>query len=179
MPLLGANIHRLAALLLFPWPASVRRWLLERVLGFPPHAVATTLSFLASRDGIWQALHLARDELQRITRDLWPEELWEVASESADRVAQHPRFYMFYGENDHWVANKHRDDLISRKAERSDRGDARQGRARIVVDDGGLPHAFCFGTYGYLPISAVFSIKANMVAYKTTSKITVRLWQLG
>jgi len=144
LPLVGPRVHRLAAALLFLWPTWARRWLLERILGFPPHAAATTVSFLGSRDGVWQALHLARDELQRINHDVWPEDVWQVTSEPGARRSPHPKIFMLYGEDDHWVANRHRDDLIMRRVEQPDCGRAGQRGARIVVDDAGLPHAFCF-----------------------------------
>src|SRR3569833_245743 len=144
-PLIGEIPHRIAKGLLFLCPHVVQNWIIRNILGFPPHAAATTMRFLASRDGIWQALHLSRDELLRISEDVWPEELWEMVNED-DVGGSAPRFFIFFGQNDGWVANDFRDKFIARRRQGSLPGSA-SSKPRIVLDEGNLPHDFCISEW--------------------------------
>ncbi|KAI1637599.1 hypothetical protein F4809DRAFT_604349 [Biscogniauxia mediterranea] len=47
-----------------------------------------------------------------------------------------PRFYFFFGRDDHWVATHHRDEFIRRRQRQVE-------RTRVVVDESDIPHAFC------------------------------------
>ncbi len=139
-PLLGANAHRVARAFLDFSPHWALGWIVRRILGFPSHAAAATLRFLRSRGGVWQALHLGRDELQRISEDDWANELWEVADEVEGGAPERDgmaKFYMFFGKEDDWVADEFRDAFIARRKAHG------KGRTRIAVDEGDLPHDFC------------------------------------
>ncbi|KAI9155078.1 Lipid droplet-associated hydrolase [Paramyrothecium foliicola] len=130
VPLLEPNAHRLAKLVLTLFPQSTLRLIVQRWMGFSPQTAAVTAEWLKSRDGVWQAIHLGRSELRTITEEKWEQELWETSQPSASAT----RFFLFYGREDHWVANHIRDEFIAKR---------KQGETRIAVDEGDLPHAFC------------------------------------
>ncbi|KAI1817236.1 hypothetical protein GGS20DRAFT_534192 [Poronia punctata] len=134
-PILGDNAYRIARGFLRLVPYAMLHGFVGRVLGFPSHAADITTRWLKSRDGVWQTLHLAMDEMRSIREDKWSDELWEI---SRDSQALPPRFYFYFGQNDDWVANRYRDEFIKKRSER-------QGRTRIVMDESKIPHAFCIG----------------------------------
>ncbi|KAG7289362.1 hypothetical protein NEMBOFW57_005729 [Staphylotrichum longicolle] len=84
-PLLDRSAHHVAK----GFVDLVPRWLLgavvRRVLGFPPHAAAATLRFLVSRDGIWQALHMGKDEMRQIGEEVY--DGTDHSEEVAEKVA--------------------------------------------------------------------------------------------
>ncbi|KAK3936628.1 lipid droplet-associated hydrolase [Diplogelasinospora grovesii] len=151
-PFLDRNAHHIAKRFVDLWPESALNLFIRKALGFSPHAAAVTTRFLRSRDGIWQAIHLGKDELGTITEERWSEELWEVAEdlkeEEEEAEAQGdrntarsvPKFFFYFGEDDHWVANECRDEFIEKRTAHNNRG---SGRTRIVMDEDGIPHAFC------------------------------------
>jgi hypothetical protein len=116
--------------------------------GFPEHAEKATLEFLRQRDAIWQGLHMGVDEMERIAEERWEEEMWEgeeamrevVEGEEKDGNGNGAaKFYLFFASKDHWVADHCRDEFIER---RQSNEKARRG-TKVVVDEAGLPHAFC------------------------------------
>ncbi|KAH7309511.1 hypothetical protein B0I35DRAFT_453241 [Stachybotrys elegans] len=134
VPGFEANVHWLAKLPLALFSEGTLAWIVERVMGFTPAAAGVTARWLKSRDGVWQAIHMGLAEMRDIAEDTWEEELWEVAVRGGEgaAAADLPRFFIFYGKEDHWVANHLRDEFIEK----------RKGSARIIVDEGDLPHAF-------------------------------------
>lgn len=144
-PFLDRNAHRFAKGFVDLLPTSVLRWVVSRVLGFPPHAVDATVRFLQSRDGIWQAIHMGKDEMRTIGEETWAEELWEVAEEAMEQEREVPRFFFYFGKRDHWVAEECRDEFIKRRREHAQRQGPRhkRGMTRIVLDEDDIPHAFC------------------------------------
>lgn len=70
-PLLDRTAHHVAKGFVSLWPVWILDAIVRRVMGFPDHAVATTLRFLTSADGIWQALHMGKDEMRCITEEKW------------------------------------------------------------------------------------------------------------
>ncbi|UNI17757.1 hypothetical protein JDV02_004077 [Purpureocillium takamizusanense] len=147
VPGLAAVAPHIARLALAPWTEGALRWLIERFMGFSAHAAAVTAEWLKSRDGIRQALHLGLSELDGVREETWGEELWEVSKEDdakgrdgAATSETTPKFFLFYGKRDHWVADHARDEFIERRRQHGKRG----GATSIAVDEGGgLPHAFC------------------------------------
>jgi pimeloyl-ACP methyl ester carboxylesterase len=136
IPVLGPNAYLLARGFLALWPRAALDWFLGTVMGFPAHAAAVTARWLKSRDGVWQALYMGMDEMQVIGEDRWDDELWGIAREADAHHKLPPKFYFYFGRDDHWVANHYRDAFIAK----------RQGqveRTRLVVDEGSIPHAFC------------------------------------
>ncbi|KAL6863462.1 hypothetical protein ACO1O0_003717 [Amphichorda felina] len=132
-PWVGDRAHRVAVLLLMLVSQGVLAWFMERVMGFTGHAARVTAAWLKSRDGVHQAIHLGRSEMRSIREDEWEEELWEVAEAGGGDGPGLPRFYLYYGRDDEWVASHLRDEFVEKK----------KGRARVVVDEGDVPHAFC------------------------------------
>ncbi|KAI1182182.1 hypothetical protein F5B17DRAFT_444452 [Nemania serpens] len=133
-PLLGDHAYKVAQGFLRLWPYDALHWFVSRTLGFPPHAAEVTTRWLKSRDGVWQSLHLGMDEMRVIGEDKWDAELWEIEKDTTK--SQTPKFYFFFGQRDHWVAERHRDAFIRRRS-------AQAERTRLVIDEGRLPHAFC------------------------------------
>ncbi|CAM1502702.1 Fc.00g074780.m01.CDS01 [Cosmosporella sp. VM-42] len=138
LPIVDKTAHIGAQMLLKLFSESTLRWIIETMLGFTPLTASVTANWLKSRDGVWQSIHLGISELETIRDEQWEEELWEVAEEH-DAGADTPKFFIFYGKNDHWVANRVRDDFIQKRMEHGERG----GRTKITVDEGDIPHAFC------------------------------------
>ncbi|PSR87113.1 hypothetical protein BD289DRAFT_432903 [Coniella lustricola] len=150
-PFLSTHVHTLAKLLLLLLPRFVAYWFLARIWGMAPHAAATTTRFLKdSRDGVHQALYLGMDELKVISEETWAEELWEIGDEAAAHAHEIPKFFIFFGKDDHWVPNEVRDRFIEKREEHAAREDAprtKRGRTRIEVDEQGLPHDFCISEF--------------------------------
>ncbi|KAL6856306.1 amidase signature domain-containing protein [Trichoderma novae-zelandiae] len=156
IPRVQDHAHLLAKFVLGCLPYAAVLWIVKNVMGFTEQAARVTADWLKSRDGVWQAIHLGLSELRTICEEKWEEELWEatvedehdVDSDSYDRGEsvggkgetgrQIPKFFIFYGKHDHWVANHLRDAFIERR-----RADVEEGHTRILVDEGDLPHAFC------------------------------------
>ncbi|KAL2268926.1 hypothetical protein VTJ83DRAFT_3772 [Remersonia thermophila] len=134
------------------WPSWLRTSIVRRLTGgFPEDAAATTERFLRQRDAIWQALHMGADEMRKIGEEKWEEGMWEgegdlrevveeekeddaVGAEDANKKS---KFFLFFGEKDHWVADEARAEFVERRQKHE------KGRAKVVVDEAGLPHAFC------------------------------------
>ncbi|KAH8179209.1 lipid-droplet associated hydrolase domain-containing protein [Sarocladium implicatum] len=137
VPLLRQYAHVLARLVISLVPGMVVLWYLRLVLGFSEAAAKTTLGWVKSRDGVWQTLWLAGEEMEMIKGDeRWGEEIWEVANYENEKkgAGRVPKFFMLYGKKDHWVADHARDQFVERMKE----GDG----TRIEIDEGDLPHAF-------------------------------------
>lgn len=76
---------------------------------------------------------MAADEMRSITTDKWADDVWGVAS-TGDPVA---KLFFYFGRNDHWVAEKTRDEIIALKGSKNGLG------PKMFVCEEGLPHAFC------------------------------------
>ncbi|PLB53649.1 hypothetical protein P170DRAFT_1451 [Aspergillus steynii IBT 23096] len=114
-------------------PASILRSLIRIYMPSAPDTmVDTTAGFLKSKRGVQQALHMAADEMQTITMDKWSDDVWGIST------SQEPtsRLFFYFGRNDHWVAERTRDEIIEV------RGQVPGGPKMIVCEDG-VPHAFC------------------------------------
>ncbi|KAM7211516.1 lipid droplet-associated hydrolase [Rhypophila decipiens] len=149
------NAHKIAKWTVDWFPSWVLKSVVRNVMGFSDHGAETTTNFLTSRDGIHQALYLARDEMGSITEEKWEREMWEASHdlEQDDLEEQGgegktkkrgDRFFFLFGKKDHWVADKTRDAFIEKRKEQH--GD--KGRVRVLVDEtggekAGIPHAFC------------------------------------
>ncbi|GME53672.1 MFS transporter [Neofusicoccum parvum] len=142
IPTLPVIAHLLAILLTFFIPTAILTEILALVLNHPHDAARTTAEFLKSRHGVQQALHMARDELETITADAWDAEIWGAADPSPVGVPR-PKLFFLFGQNDHWVADETRDDLI--KARGRGRFDGEKWKPLMEVDEAGIPHGFCLG----------------------------------
>lgn len=137
IPLLNTNFHLVAKGLLSLFSQSTICWVVENVMGFSTQAAGVVSRWLKSRDGVWQAVHLGQSEMATIREDVWEAELWDIVhgeDGKGDGKRGPPKFFMFYAKHDHWVANKLRDEFIDSRQESG---------ARMVIDEGDIPHAFC------------------------------------
>ncbi|KAK3906396.1 hypothetical protein C8A05DRAFT_29756 [Staphylotrichum tortipilum] len=144
--LLNQHAHHVAKGFVDLCPAWLLGGIVRSAMRFPDHAAAATLRFLGSRDGIWQALHMGKDEMATIGEERWGEELWEIQraeeAEGAEKGGEdgegRSKFYCYFAQRDHWVADASRDEFIERRRRHE------KGRTRVVVDEeAGIPHAFC------------------------------------
>ncbi|OAQ66282.1 hypothetical protein VFPPC_16005 [Pochonia chlamydosporia 170] len=136
LPTMETHFITYAKALLSIFPQATLQWVIENIMSFSANAASVTAEWLKSRDGVLQALHMGKSELDTIFEDTWEDELWEV---SAAAETQAPRFFLFYGREDHWVANHVRDEFIERRRRAGEKG----GRTSITVDEGNIQHAFC------------------------------------
>ncbi|OJJ80266.1 bifunctional triacylglycerol lipase/ester hydrolase [Aspergillus glaucus CBS 516.65] len=106
--------------------------------------VDTTCGFLGSR-GVRQALHLGADEMQTITSDKWSDDIWGM-SDVEEPLA---KLFFYFGRNDHWVAERTRDEIIAVRGKDSDNEIGKGNGPTMVVCEDGLPHAFCLSEFFY------------------------------
>jgi pimeloyl-ACP methyl ester carboxylesterase len=134
--------HRAVQALFWPLSDGALRWAVGRVTGMPEGAAEVTAGFLRSGRGVWQALHLAREEMKMITEDRWDEDIWGIEHRDEEEKGEGklvPKLVFYFGQNDHWVADHTRDALIKARA-----GDGEsKTRPRMVIDQDGIPHGFC------------------------------------
>jgi hypothetical protein len=76
---------------------------------------------------------MAADEMRTITTDKWTDDVWGAAT------ARQPitKLVFYFGRNDHWVAEKTRDEIIALRGQTGGKGPT------MLVCEEGLPHAFC------------------------------------
>jgi len=86
--------------------------------------------------------------MRTITEERWREDLWEIAESNPDDEMD--KFVFLFGKKDHWVADECRDAFIQKRAGHAG------GRVRVVMDESGIPHAFCLGEYS--PSSSSFTL---------------------
>ncbi|KAJ9295504.1 hypothetical protein DTO271G3_5960 [Paecilomyces variotii] len=132
IPQLALVASLVVKVLTFIFPDWALRFLVRLVMGNPPSsAVESTLSFLKSERGVRQALHMAADEMRTITSDKWSDDIWGTS-----RAGKPPsRLVFYFGRNDHWVAERTRDEIIESRG-------SKDGPTMIVCEDS-IPHAFC------------------------------------
>ncbi|KAJ5637178.1 hypothetical protein N7490_007057 [Penicillium lividum] len=134
IPQLAVLVAFFARLLTSVLPFSTLKSVVKCVMNDPPvHGLETTVEFLRSPGGVRQALHMAADEMRTITSDKWTDDVWGVgcASEPISRL------FFYFGRNDHWVAEKTRDEVIALRGREKGLG------PKMFVCEEGLPHAFC------------------------------------
>lgn len=174
IPGLETNAHHLAKFILNCIPYVCVLWIVKNVLGFTPQTAEVTARWLKSQGGVWQAIHLGLSEMRTICEEKWEEELWETTagdddisnydyyhgkskisangeSENGTETPQQqiPKFFIFYGKNDHWVASHVRDAFIEKRK-------SEKGHTKIQVDEGDIPHAFCVKEREFYPSSCAF-----------------------
>ncbi|KAL1967697.1 hypothetical protein VTN77DRAFT_2954 [Rasamsonia byssochlamydoides] len=155
IPQLALVASLLAKFLTFLFPDVVLRSLIRPVIGFPPEdAVETTLAFLKSKRGVRQALHMAADEMRDITTDKWSDDIWGTQTASSSSPSSNgssssstgkklSKLIFYFGRNDHWVAERTRDEIIAMRSSISSGNNKNTSGPKMVVCEEGLPHAFC------------------------------------
>ena len=99
---------------------------------------------------------MANHEMLELTDDKWTDELWGVqtlrdaapADVSVGTIAPAARtkLYFYWGQNDHWVAQSTRNELIrTRGRSRNGRRGSLGGKHKplMEIDRHGVPHGFC------------------------------------
>ncbi|KAH8658685.1 hypothetical protein BGZ60DRAFT_472038 [Tricladium varicosporioides] len=127
--------------LLWLAPKHVLKFLVKLITRMPEDAAGVTLRFLRSPIGIWQALHMAKDEMETITEDRWDEDIWGIEHTEADSKVDIPKLIFYFGENDHWVANHTRDALIAARGNPDT--DMKSSKPIMLIDKNGVDHGFC------------------------------------
>ncbi|KAH6682014.1 hypothetical protein B0J14DRAFT_228792 [Halenospora varia] len=127
--------------LLWLAPKHVLKFLVKLITRMPEDAAGVTLRFLRSPMGIWQALHMAKDEMETITEDRWDEDIWGIEHTETDYKADIPKLVFYFGENDHWVANHTRDALIAARGDPDT--DLASSKPIMLIDKNGVDHGFC------------------------------------
>jgi pimeloyl-ACP methyl ester carboxylesterase len=120
-------------------PKPVLQFLVTLVTGLHGHNSEVTTEFIRSPRGVKQALHMGCDEMQSIKVDKWDAEIWGAAHSSPSQVPR-PRLFFYFGEDDHWVADRTRDDLIALRG-RADEYD--HWKPWMEIDTMKIPHGFC------------------------------------
>lgn len=83
------------------------------------------------------------DEMKEITEDRWDEDIWGAVEPALGN--QRLKLIFYFGQNDHWVADHTRDDLIATRAFQEDRPET--WKPKMLVDGEGIPHSFCISKY--------------------------------
>ncbi|ERF70088.1 hypothetical protein EPUS_00275 [Endocarpon pusillum Z07020] len=152
LPLLVSLVAGFLAWVLPPgWLKTVVRTVMGR--DTPDEAVMSTVSFLASRNGVRQSLEMARDEMKEIGEDRWEAEVWGIVDaereyvKNKEGVMREPAKLVFYfADKDHWVADQTREAIIET---RGDTGSP--GRVKMVVAKAGeLEHGWCIRHNGFV-----------------------------
>lgn len=112
--------------------------LVKWITGFPDHAVNCVTGYLQSPLGVRQTLHMAKDEMNEITADRWDEEIWGSATASQEERC---KLFFYFGKDDHWVADRTRDDLMDTRA--FQQGTDEAWKPKMEVDTQGTTHGFC------------------------------------
>ncbi|KAK6429864.1 hypothetical protein LTR95_013991 [Oleoguttula sp. CCFEE 5521] len=156
IPFFDSFMHVLSKLIFGLLPLFVVSRLVGLVTSMPQGPARVTASFLQSKWGVWQALHMAKDEIAHLTHDTWSDELWGGAARSlamTSSTIERPQspvssqiattmLHFYWGADDHWVARKTRDNLLATRAKVADTpGEA--NRPVMYIDNNGIGHAFC------------------------------------
>lgn len=153
-------------------PIALVTWLVQMITSMPPAGAGVTAQFLQSKYGVWQALHMAKDELSQLTHDKWSDEFWgtpatldsavqKSAAVEAGKPVQgqssagnsHTQLYFYWGSDDHWIAQDTRDKIIATRA----RVEGLAGSDRkptMEIDSHGIGHAFCLSEAGNQIVAA-------------------------
>lgn len=164
IPAFALIVHTIAKILFYFAPLAVVTWLVRLITGMPEAGANVTAQFLQSKYGVWQALHMAKDELAQLTHDKWSDEFWgtsstisgavdKSANENVSSSISHTQLYFYWGSNDHWIAQNTRDRIIQTRAKVEGRaGDER--KPTMEVDSNGIGHAFCLSESGNQIVAA-------------------------
>ena len=79
--------------------------------------------------------------MHTITSDKWSDDIWGMSDVEEPLVT----LLFYFGRNDHWVAERTRDEII---AVRGKAGGNENGPTMVVCEDG-LPHAFCLSEFPF------------------------------
>lgn len=98
--------------------------------------------------------HMAADEMRDIGADKWSDEIWglsgpsEISNQQTNKLT---KLIFYFGRDDHWVAEKTRDEIIRAKSPKSDASGLNNRGPTMMVCDDGIIHGFCVGKC-YIPL---------------------------
>lgn len=84
---------------------------------------------------------MGADEMIRIKSNTWDAEIWGAAHPSTTGSPR-PKLFFYFGKNDHWVADRTRDDLMKIRGRNGDGGEDEAWKPKMEIDKLGIPHAF-------------------------------------
>jgi Lipid-droplet associated hydrolase len=83
---------------------------------------------------------MASDEMRDISTDKWSDDIWGMPCGEV----RAPKLVFYFGRNDHWVAERTREEIVSRRG--------KYGGPKMVVCEDSLPHAFSIRKFA-LPLN--------------------------
>ncbi|KIW09403.1 uncharacterized protein PV09_00297 [Verruconis gallopava] len=139
IPLFQSLVPLLCNFVLSLVPNTLLNTIIHRIDGLTGHCADVTTAFLKSKHGVTQALYMGADEMRQISSDKWDEEIWGAAHPSRTGIPR-PKMFFYFGEKDHWVADRTREDLMKFRG-RGNGGD--HWKPKMEIDQNGIPHGFC------------------------------------
>lgn len=122
----------------------------------PDEAVATTVAFLRSENGVRECLAMAKDEMREIGKDRWGEEVWGFVGYNGskegfedggvEKLREPAKLVFYFAEKDHWIADQTREAIISTRGGTGEKG----GPKMIVAEEGDLVHGWCIRQSGHV-----------------------------
>lgn len=174
IPAFALAVHTIAKILFYFAPIAIVTWLVRLITGMPDAGASVTAQFLQSKYGVWQALHMAKDELAQLTHDKWSDDFWgtsttlvtaverSAANNTGSAQAQpskssmsgsHTQLHFYWGYDDHWIAQDTRDRIIKTRARVAGR-DGDDLKPIMEIDSNGIGHAFCLSESGNQMVAA-------------------------
>jgi len=133
-------VSSLAHLLVLVLPFTLLDLLVSRVSGTSGRPKDVSVSWISSRVGVKQTLHMGADEMTEITTDKWDSEIWGAAEPSPTGVSR-PKLFFYFGKKDHWVADRTRDDIMRARGRLYAEID--DWKPWMEIDKLDTPHGFC------------------------------------
>lgn len=105
-----------------------------------------------------------------ISTDRWSDDLWGVTKSNTESQMNNDRtkLFFYFGEQDHWVANRTRDELIAARASTGRAGD--EDKPFMEVDRGGMPHGFCIRECSIWRCDSVYSSRIMQVTVSLSQR---------
>jgi hypothetical protein len=174
IPAFALLVHTIVKVLFYFAPLSVVTWLVQLIARMPKAGASVTAQFLQSKYGVWQALHMARDELAQLTHDKWSDEFWgtpatlgsamdrsaiknagsvQVQHSNSSTSSSRTKLHFYWGSDDHWIAQDTRDRIIETRA-RVEGRDGDDCKPIMEIDSHGIGHAFCLSESGNQVVAA-------------------------
>lgn len=83
---------------------------------------------------------MGADEMRQISSDKWDDEVWGAVHPSGTGIPR-PKLFFYFGEKDHWVADRTREDLMKLRGRGGGKED--EWKPKMEIDRKNIPHGFC------------------------------------
>ncbi|KKY21093.1 hypothetical protein UCRPC4_g03888 [Phaeomoniella chlamydospora] len=134
-------------------PHNILNALLSTIMSHPPSsAISTTSRFLRSQMGVKQAIWMGRDEMREIWDDEWEDRVWGTDSSQqkaggvvkvdGENSTKHTKLVLLFADQDHWVENRVREELIRRRRPGSMNTGIHEGVEMLEEVDGQVLHGY-------------------------------------